>query len=99
MQADADRTKQHRKELHQRDWVHKLDKKVVAKRHDSEMTLKIKECNSDMFSMLKEYEEKEYDGQLRQVVHVEIAWRKDKGNEYNDQRTRGGRETFMFTVF
>ena len=35
-----------------------MDKKVVTKRHDSEMALKIKECNSAKLSMLKEHEEK-----------------------------------------
>ena len=58
MRADADRTKQHKKEQNQRDQVHKFDKKVVAKRHDSEMALKDKECNSDKLSMLKEHKEK-----------------------------------------
>ena len=44
--------------MDQRDRDHKLDKKVITKRHDSEMALKDKECNSDKLSMLKEHKEK-----------------------------------------
>ena len=58
MRADADRTKPHKKELDQRDRDHRLDKKVVAKRHDSEMALKIRESNSDKLSILNEHKEK-----------------------------------------
>ena len=46
MRADADRIKVHEKELDERDRNHKLDRKVVAKRHVSKMVLKTKEMNS-----------------------------------------------------
>ena len=44
--------------MDQRDREHKLDKKVIVKRHDSEMALKDKECNADKLSILKEHKEK-----------------------------------------
>ena len=46
MRADADRIEIHEKELDQRDRNHKLDKKIVAKTHDSKMALKTKEMNT-----------------------------------------------------
>ena len=46
MRADADRIEVHEKELDQRDRNHKLDRKVVAKRHVSKMALKTKEMNT-----------------------------------------------------
>ena len=74
MKADADQIKLHNKELYQGDCDHKLDKKVVVKRHDNdtEMALRNKKCNSDKFSMLKEHKEKTETNAMMKELEVKV---------------------------